>query len=277
MKTTTKRIVALCIACLFALALTACNGNNQGAANKTPEQLLEDALQKNREITSGKMGLGMDVELSILGQQMDMTIDMDVTYTAKKDMYMRMSTNMLGQDQTVEMYLMMQDDNSAMAYMGNNGQWVKQLVDASEMEGLLSEQATPSETLDNFVDIKDLKLAGEENLNGKPAQKLTGKVSAAFLKEALASSGLDDLFGDEDFEDLNAPVTLWISDGYIVRFDMDASDMMNQIYTALMQGEGFQGELEVGMTYQITFSDFNTAVVEVPAEVQSAPDGDLGV
>lgn len=279
-----KRIIALGLAGVLTLGLTACGGE------KSAKQVLEQAVKNEQEITSMNAAIKMDMEMvmGVAGQEerVATTSTMDISMFADPlKMRMDVTAEAEGESQTMSMYAQQTGDVYTV-YMNDGSDWFSQEVELGDLE-----QYNATSNMQLYLDgSTQLEEAGSETVNGVETYKYTGVITGDTMQEIMESSGAMDSLGgltemgmdESQLEELmgalgEMSISIWIDKKtcYPVRYEMDMSELMDTLMSKLM--EMLQEALgqELGdmymkiptMTLVMECSDINAVKdFEIPAE-----------
>ncbi|MCX4780416.1 LppX_LprAFG lipoprotein [Streptomyces sp. NBC_01264] len=232
----------------------ASQGSAKGAVEVTPAAYLEKVKAKSEEITS--------LRYSMTGTAQGEQFSGDVSMRLKPSVAMSMNMATSGEGgQKAEIRLLDQ-----VMFIGSEGKWIK--FDTKSLDPVMAEQlnsagGTASKTGENPGDragellrAKDLKLVGEETIDGVKTKHLSGTVTLDELRAALASATPEAKKRQEQ------SVTALEAQGVkSLALDMwiDASDHTKQVRTRADAAKG-------PMDTTIKFLDYNQ-----PVEVAAPP------
>jgi len=254
---TMKRIAGLICVVSMAFALTACGGTGD---SEDIAKVLSDAQTKATEAGSMEGDMVMDMSISASAgegtepQTMDTVMNMRFV-AFNEPMKVKVSMDMsdlLGQtgeepaELLVDTYVVEKD---GVYYVSTNsgGTWTTDTMELGELG-----QLNPQDNLQMYIDnATSFKKIGEETLeNGTKAVKYSGVITSKSLDKVMAASGMaanmDQLGVDLDWEALytemgDMPISIWIDgEGYPVRYEMDMTQMMNTVFTRVMEQLGDQ-------------------------------------
>ncbi|MEU6868426.1 hypothetical protein ABZ924_35220 [Streptomyces sp. NPDC046876] len=218
-----------------------------GAAQATPAALLEGARKASEEISS--------LHYTMTGSTPDGSFTGDVSATLKPQTAMSMKMSSPTEPgQQVEIRLV----DGAM-YMGAEGKWLKfdlKALDpkaADEMNSLGKAPQTPENPADRAGDLlqsKDIKVVGEETLDGQKTQHLSGTVT---LEQMRASAAAGDPATKERRERSLKPLEQQGITSMVVDMWIDDTHHTKQVRT---QGKGTKGAVDV----TIKLLDYNKPV-----------------
>lgn len=286
-----KKLIGLALTMVMAISVAACGGGGgetPAASGQSPEDVVEAAQAKMREITSVESEMVMDMGMSMGEESVNIQTKADmVSFTDPMKLKMTMIMDMgeqLGGVQKMEIYAEEVEGNTTM-YMSAMDAWYKQAVPA--------EQLAEYDTQDNLITYLDnstgLSEAGTEQVNGADATKYEGVISGDKMKETLEASGaLDDLQPMLAGTDLDAAdiynglsdikVSICVdAEGYPVKYDMDMKDMMQGLMDKIAQASGADAaEQSISVNdfkISITSKNFNNATdFEIPEEAKNGTE-----
>ena len=141
--------------------------------------------------------------------------------------------------------------------------------------------------LDNITSFTSSK---QEEVNGTQATKITGVITGDAMEEAIAGSGLtasaqsmgisEEMMADLYDELGDLPISLWIdAEGYVLKYEMDMTEMMQKIMNESMKAMGASEEdllvkiEKTGIT--MVCSQFNAVEeIVIPEAALSVPMGE---
>ncbi len=290
-----RKLLSLLLAGVMALSLAACNQSsdngspdNGSAQDLDADGVLTQALSQEKDITSlgATMVMDMQLKLSAAGEEqtMDMSMTTDMaTISDPLKLKMIMTTEAMGESAVVQVYAQKQDD-SFMMYVNDGSSWTSGAVNESDLEGYMA-TANLSPILAGGVELKE---TGSEELEGRDTFHYTGSYTGENAKELLLSSGTLDSVSqlgldatelmDSIGEELSGiPVNIWIDkeNCQVLRYDMDMSSIMNDIFAAMLASMGSEAE---GMSMEcpvakitVDCRDYNAVTdIEIPEEALAA-------
>lgn len=195
----------------------------------------------------------------------------------KMQMDMSMDMGDMGSQQ-MQMYAE-EKDGQFVTYMNIDGAWYAQSVTAEDLS-----QYNAEGNMDLYLkNISNFSKTGEEDVNGATASKIEGVITGDAMKEAIQDSGVLNSvesmgLSEADMEAIyssDLPLTMWIdADGYVVKYEMDMTAMMQTVMDQAMASAGAtaeDGKIEISKTFvRMTCKDFNAVEVEIPAEAANA-------
>lgn len=284
-----KRLLATAAALVLALSAAGCGGGGSTGGDQAAdaESLIKQAQETMAGVNSMKSDMTVEMAMSAGEESMEMTTKATVL-TMEEPLKMQMDISATMGEETVQDLQMFvsEADGQLMSYMNVSGQWYAVPTDAAELE-----QYNAEEDMSLYLDnISSFSVAGEEDVNGAKATKITGVIAGDAMKEAVESSGaLDSIssmgVSEEEVQAMydelgDLPVSLWIdAEGHVVKYELDMSVMMQTIMDKAMAAAVEQaGENAADVTIEISkmlitmdCSDFNAVEdIEIPAEALEA-------
>ena len=282
-----KRLSSLlCVAALL-FSLSACNNNKVEESTDTgAADAIIAANTKAEEATSmsAVTVMHMDIEMSEGSQNYNINMDMDMNIDMIMDpMQMQIAFSMdmgemLGGVIDGEVYIT-ETDGVYTSHTHTLGQWTTDEIDLGDLA-----QYNVKATMQLYLNsAESFKNEGEETLeSGVTATKYSGVIANDALNEVMASTGVTDnmagIAADDsiDWEALyqdmgDMPVSIWISsDGYPVRYEIDMTQLMDKMFTNMMeQLGGSEANIEIGtnavtMTMDCTYNTITE--ISIPEE-----------
>ncbi len=225
----------------------------QGGDGATPAALLESVSKASQDISS--------IHYTMTGSTPDGSFSGDVSATLKPQVAMAMKMSSPSEPgQQVEIRLV----DGAM-YMGAEGKWLKfdlKAADPKAAEQLNSlgkgpqGPENPGDRANDLLRSKDVRLVGEETLDGQKTKHLSGTVT---LEQMRASAASGDPATKESRERSVKTLEQQGIKDMVVDLWVDGTNHTKQVRT---QGKGTKGALDV----TIKLLDFNK-----PADVTAPP------
>jgi len=303
-----NKILALILAVTMPFSFTACGSekqdggataqqeadasdkgdDSQATEEKSAADILADAQEKMKGVKSiaAKMVMEMDMDMEANGEKQSVqsvtNYDMDCIYDPLK-IKIDMSMDM-GQTGSTSMQMYAQEkDGKYTLYISDGTQWQSQSVQLEDL-GRYDAAASMEEYLNENYNFE---VAGTEQVDGKNAYKLTGKITGDDMKDTMLSSGaLDSLntlnIDSSQIDSLidglgDIPVIIWVDEqsSYVLKYDMDMSEVMSTLLPKLIESMGEQAE---GLTMNIsklkmemTCSDYDAVEdFSIPKEAKKA-------
>lgn len=293
-----NKILMLMLAALLAMSMTACGGKDSGSENtpaETQEEQAVDPFEAAQEniaaVTSmdASMVMEMDMEVGANGETQTMESETTMELSTFSDplrlkMDMTVNTSMAGQEMSQQMsvYADTLEDGTSMIYLFDGTNWQSQEVTAQD----ITQYDTSTDMAAYMYGDYNFEPAGTEQVDGANAYKYVGSITGDEMKEVILSSGvLDQLsslgMGSEDLDSMledvsELPINLWIDEAtlYPVKYEMDMTEIMNNLVTNMLASMGEQVE---GLTMSIpkmkvsmTCKNFNAATdFEIPEEAKA--------
>lgn len=281
MKKWSKRFLAAVAAMAMALAAAGCGGGNGGDAGAADvEALLTKAQETMAGVESMATDMDMEIGMAMGEESMDMITNakiLTVNEPLKMQMDMSMDMGEMG-SQNMQMFAE-EKDGQFVTYSNIDGTWYAQSVTMDDLS-----QYNAEGNMDLYLkNISNFSKTGEEDVNGATASKIEGVLTGDAMKEAIQESGVlgsvESMgLSEEDMEAIyssDLPLTMWIdADGYVVKYEMDMTTMMQAVMDQAMASAGAtaeDGKIEISKTFiRMTCKDFNAVEVEIPAETANA-------
>ena len=283
-KTKTLKVLALVLIVVLALGLAACGkkeggsggASGGGAAGDTTsidpsgdvKQALTIAAMNMKNIKSMTYDIEMNMDMEIMGMEVATvtTGTMEaINEPLKMHANMKIDAGMLGGETEMEMYAEA-DGNKIISYtgvdLGEEGvTWMKS-EEEIDMNSL--SQYDLKKTIEIYAKYADqFEYVGEEEVNGQKTARFDGEITGDAINDVAESMGLDQQLGMsegaealEAFKDAGAmPVSFWVDPetGIVIKYDMDMSEVMNNITDKLLSSEDTEIEGEDGETMELSF------------------------
>ncbi len=276
-----KRLFATAAAAVLVFSAAGCGGS----ANDTDvEALVAKAQETMSNVNSMKSVMTMDMGMAMDEESLEITTEATILATIEP-MKMQMDISAkLGDEVVQEMQMFAaEDDDQVITYMNVGGAWYAMPVDTGELD-----QYNAEENMSLYLEnITSMSAEGEEEINGTKATKVVGVIAGDAMEEAIESSGaLNSMaslgISEEEVEAMYAdlgdlPIILWIdADGYVVKYEMDMSEMMQTIMDKAMSIVAEEGDEDASvqitkMMVSMVCSDFDAVGdIEIPAEALEA-------
>ena len=290
-----KKMLAILLVLTMALSLAACGF----------EAKMTIAAKKMEKLQSYRMDLDLDMGLSmsLLGQSMDLDMGMQGKADVNtKPMKMKMDMDISSMGETIRMLSYAEKtDAGYVTYVTPDGgdTWVKQTLDG----GQLPEAGAATHFALLFKLAGKFEKTGTETVRGSEATVFSGTVEGEDIAQMLEMSGVMDTLSesmDVELDELGVdlaslggiPTTISVDNktGYIVRYTMDLTEVMQNLMPAMMdqmtasitEEAGLEGldlsalglKLDVSKTVMtVELYDFDAAgTVEIPAEAREATE-----
>lgn len=282
MKQFAKRLAAIFLPLVMLFTLVACGA-------ETPAQILKKSQEKLQSMTSTSYDMLMEMEMSVMGQtiQLNTIMDADVILSPlTMKMVMTMDMGDFGSMDTT-MY-MQEEDGIYTMYAGmdagNGMSWYKTQTDVPAD----IEQYDVTGDMDLFLSsIANFTEGTEEPINGEAATRFDGVLTGDAMKAALEASGALDQFStsmgldgssiDEQLDSLGElPISIWVAQKtYLpLQYKMDMTDMMQQLINGVLENDSSMAgiSLEIGtVVVTVTLSNINgVSEIVIPEEALAA-------
>ena len=290
-----KKLLAVLLVLTLALSLAACGF----------EARMAKAAKKMEKLESYRMDLDLDMALSmsLLGQSMDLDMGMQGRADVNsKPLVMKMDMDVSTMGESVQMLSYVEKtDAGYITYISPDGgdTWAKKTVDSDKMPQM---GATANFAL-LFKLIGKFEQTGTETVRGSEATVFSGTVEGEDIAQMVEMSGVMDTLSesmDVDLDELGVelenlgsiPTTISLDNktGYIVRYTMDMTELMQNLMPVLMdqvmdsvaEETDLEGldlsalglKLDVSKTLMsVELYDFDAVgTVEIPAEARAAEE-----
>ena len=290
-----KKLLAILLVLTMALSLAACGF----------EAKMARAAKKMEKLESYRMDMDLDMamSMSLMGQSMDLDIGMQGKADVNtKPLVMKMDMDMTTMGESIHMLSYAEKtDAGYITYVSPDGgdTWVKQTLDG----GQLPEAGAATNFALLFKLVGKFEKTGTETIRGSEATVFSGTVEGEDIAQMVEMSGVMDTLSesmDVDLGELNVeleslggiPTTISLDNktGYIVRYTMDMTELMQNLMPVLMdqlmatiaEESGLEGldlsmlglKLDVSKTVvAVELYDFDAAgTVEIPAEARAAEE-----
>ena len=253
-----RKLLSFCLAGILALSLTACNQSEN--PTDTPQDLdaegvLAQAMSLESDIESMGATMVTEMQMKVTAAGEEQTIDMLMTAEMETisdplQLKMTMTTEAMGESMVMEVYAQ-EKDGSITMYLNDGTGWSS--GSASETD-ILSYTAT-SNLASILAGGVSLAEAGSEDISGRAAFRYEGSYTGDAAKELLLESGTLDsvsqlgldaatLLDSMDDGLSGIPVKVWIDkeNCQVLRYEMDMTDMMNDVMSAMFASLGEQAE-----------------------------------
>lgn len=252
---TIKRMVCITLALIMLFAVVSCK-------KETPAE----AIKKATINSAAEGGYHVDgeyrISMSANGTIVPITVEMSEDFTldplsAKISMVLDMG--LFGKmDETV--YVEATGDDYTI-YVGLDAYgetyWSKQTATNDDIKELTSSIAADSLEMYESIEFTEV---GKDEINGVNATHYSGILTGEFMKDVLESSGMgsqleglgltDEVFDGISGAENGIKLDIWVSeDHYLVRTDMDMSELMSELISAFVASYGEEAE---GLTMDVT-------------------------
>ena len=260
----TKKFIVLALALAMILSLSACGSF---------ETSIMKGAKKMQELESLHMDMLMDVGLSVGVMGQEMPIDMKITnsadvQTTPQKMLMEVGADIMGEKQTMHLYVE-QDGNTTLAASSFNGvDWVSEGTAEIDAENI-AEQIDPKAGIALLAKYgSNFEKASSENVLGYDTIRYDGVITSEDLMELVdllsvaqfAGTGVE--MTEEELTEIkntlkgpyNVPCSIWLEgkSGMIIRYDIDFTEMVGTVIETMIAQEiaGTEAE-ELGMKIDV--------------------------
>ncbi len=307
---TRNKILALLLAVTMPFSFTACGSQDKGGQSKQESQtskdsvsdadadagdeksaadILADAQAKMKDVKSmsAKMSMEMDMEVEAGGEKQTLQTVTDMDMVCFYDpLKMKIDTTMdMGEmgSTTAQIYAQMDKKGNYTMYMTDGTQWQSQSVQLEDLQ-----QYDAAKNIEEYLNADyNFEVQGTEQVDGKNAYKLVGKITGDEMKEVMLSSGAMDSLSSlnmdasqlESFMDGigDIPIIIWVDEesSYAVKYDIDMSAVMDALMSKMMESMAEQaqgGSISVSkMKIQMTCGDYDAVEdFSIPKEAKKA-------
>ena len=276
MKTKRKlKILALLGATI--LGLSACGGSKEALTKETQSETVKELTAQERyeamnaagmEVNSMSANINMVMDLNMAGQKIATTTQMEMTSFTdplKAKMIISMDMGEMG-SQTMETYVELTEEDMGMVYIYDGAAWTKQEIPDL---AAVKEQYDVQNSIGVYTQgIIELKEEGKEEISGKKAVKLSGKMMGEALKNTILETGsMDSFHGLLTEEQINSLynglegesslVEFWVDEvtNEMVKLSMDMTAVMDLIYKNMSTVLGAGEELTMGVNQLLVTID----------------------
>ena len=270
MKKRTKKLAAIGMAAVMTAALlSGCGGRTKA----TPENLLRDMTEKAGKAGSVVMNLKLNINLSGVGEELAVTMDMDMESTTEPEASHgkgEVSFDIAGSGMSTEMELYsVKEEDQYVTYTMMDGEWTKETVDGEETLGNIEGMTgNIKDYADQFELGKDLT-----EINGKECFELTGELDGNIFSEMIQSDMMESFAGygldEETVSDMVFPCTIDIYRDTILpaRLLVDLTDT----FEPMMEDAGVAAS---DCYMEMTFMEYDSVDdIVVPDEALEAEEG----
>lgn len=270
MKTRTKKLAAMGMAAVMAAALlSGCGGRTKA----TPENLLRDMTEKAEKVESTVMNLKFNINLSAGGEELAVTMDMDMEATTEPEASHgkgEVSFDIAGSSMSTEMEIYsVKEDDQYVTYTMMEGEWTKEAAGEEETLGDIEGMTGDIEDYaDKFKLEEDLA-----EINGEDCFELTGELDGDIFSEMIQSDMLDSFSGygldEETISEMVFPCTIDIYKDTILpaRIMFDLTDT----FESMMEDAGVAAS---DCYMEMTFMEYDSVDdIVVPDEALEAEEG----
>lgn len=275
---TLKKVLAITLALALVLCLSGCGSF---------ERSIMKGAKKMQELNSLHMDLTLDMSLNvgIMGENMDMdlkaTNSADIQ-TSPKKLLMETTADVMGEKQTVYIYVEQNGDTFTAAASPDGNYWESAddiELDASAAEGLIDPKAGIA-LLAKYA--SSFEKVSAENVVGYDTVRYDGVITSDDFKELFALVDIAQLAGaDVDLTEeemaqikealkgpFNVPCSIWLDGktGMIIRYDIDLTEMIGSIIETMLAQElvGTEAE-ELGLEIKVNNMKLSTVMSQFDA------------
>lgn len=281
-----KKLMAMLMAGVMALNLSACG---------MFEMKMARAAAKMRKLESLHMDMLLELKLSmpgLLGKRLELNVDLSGGADTRFSPLItraEMNVSALGGDKAL-LYYLEQSGEEFVMYLSSDGgkRWLKEQLSREQLPAQLS---LNPEDLAVFRDCAEsFSPAGEEPVAGSKAMRYDGLIRGEQVARALALTGALDALSEslgikpepEAMGELgDIPASVWVDNktGYIVRYRMEPTQVMEGLLSTALEGllkdyglEGMAGELRLEQALvTVELSQFNAVgEISVPAAAKAS-------
>ena len=276
----------LAAAAAMTLFVSGCGGSTMDTAEI--EALLSQAKTTMAAVESMAAEMTMEMDMDMNGEPMETTTVASIR-SQQNPLRMAMDMSMVMSDGTkidqMQMYAL-EEDGHLKTYMSTADLWYAETMEMGELS-----QYNAEENLDLYLDnITEITAGREEEIDGTKTTKISGVITGDAMEEAIAGSGLtasaqslgisEEMMAAmyEELDDL--PISLWIDgEGYVRKYEMDMTEMMQKIMAESMKAMGASEEdlpVKIEKTViSMVCSEFNAIEeIEIPEEALRVPMGE---
>ena len=235
-----KKMLAAAVA--LTLFVSGCGGSTMDTAEM--EALLSQAKTTMATVESMAAEMTMEMNMDMNGEPMETTTVASIR-SQQNPFRMAMDMSMVMSDGTevdqMQMYAL-EEDGHMKTYMSMADLWYAETVEMGELS-----QYHAEENLDLYLDnLTEITGGKQEEIDGTKTTKISGVIKGEAMEEAIAGSGLtasaqslgisEEMMAEMYDEMKDLPVSLWIDgEGYVRKYEMDMTEMMQKIMGALTQ------------------------------------------
>lgn len=279
-----RRILAAAAA--MTIFVSGCGGSQVDTAEV--DTLLAQAKNTMETVESMAAEMTMEMDMGMNGETIETTTLASIR-SQQNPLTMAMEMSMVMSDGTevdqMQMYAV-EEDGHLRTYMSTADVWYAETLELGELS-----QYNAEENMDLYLDhITDITSSKQEEVNGTKTTKITGVITGDAMKEAIAGSGLtasaqsmgisEEMMADLYDELGDLPISLWIdAEGYVLKYEMDMTEMMQKIMNESMKAMGASEEdllvkiEKTGIT--MVCSQFNAVEeIVIPEAALSVPTGE---
>ena len=276
----------LAAAAAMTIFVSGCGGSQVDTAEV--DTLLAQAKNTMETVESMAAEMTMEMDMGMNGETIETTTLASIR-SQQNPLTMAMEMSMVMSDGTevdqMQMYAV-EEDGHLRTYMSTADVWYAETLELGELS-----QYNAEENMDLYLDhITDITSSKQEEVNGTKTTKITGVITGDAMKEAIAGSGLtasaqsmgisEEMMADLYDELGDLPISLWIdAEGYVLKYEMDMTEMMQKIMNESMKAKGASEEdllvkiEKTGIT--MVCSQFNAVEeIVIPEAALSVPMGE---
>ena len=276
----------LAAAAAMTIFVSGCGGSQVDTAEV--DTLLAQAKNTMETVESMAAEMTMEMDMGMNGETIETTTLASIR-SQQNPLTMAMEMSMVMSDGTevdqMQMYAV-EEDGHLRTYMSTADVWYAETLELGELS-----QYNAEENMDLYLDhITDITSSRQEEVNGTKTTKITGVITGDAMKEAIAGSGLtasaqsmgisEEMMADLYDELGDLPISLWIdAEGYVLKYEMDMTEMMQKIMNESMKAMGASEEdllvkiEKTGIT--MVCSQFNAVEeIVIPEAALSVPTGE---
>lgn len=267
-------------------------------ADFSAADVLKQSLEKMNAVKSMDSAFDTTMKMSMMGESMNMKMTGTMSMISepilvKMDMVVDMGE--LGGKQTMQMY-MEEANGKYITYAGMDGQWVKEETEAVSQDKIADMQV--------YMDsLTNVKAVGKETLQGKELYVVEGTLSGDTIEKFIqqsgaldtaqitAAAGTEDMVSAAELQKMveamlkdigDLKMRMWVDPEtyYSVKYEIDATDMMQKLMTNMMKQIGADLSKEEQsiltaitidkMVMTMTNSNFDAVkAFTIPADVKS--------
>ncbi|MBQ9091044.1 MAG: hypothetical protein IJY52_02095 [Anaerotignum sp.] len=252
------------------------------------EALLTQAKTTMATVESMAGEMTMEMDMGMNGETIETTTLASIR-SQRDPLKMAMEMSMVMSDGTkvdqMQMYAV-EEDGHLRTYMSTADTWYVETLELGELS-----QYNAEENMDLYLDhITNFKSGGQEDINGTKATKISGVITGDAMEEAIAGSGLtasaqsmgisEEMMASMYDELGDLPISLWIdAEGYVLKYEMDMTEMMQKIMNESMKAMGASEEdllVKIEKTaITMVCSDFNgVEEIVIPEAAMNVPMGE---
>ena len=252
------------------------------------EALLSQAKTTMATVESMAAEMTMEMDMDMNGEPMETTTVASIR-SQQNPLRMAMDMSMVMSDGTeidqMQMYAL-EEGGHLKTYMSTADLWYAETMEMGELS-----QYNAEENLDLYLDnITETTAGRAEEIDGTKTTKISGVITGDAMEEAIDGSGLtasaqslgisEEMMAAmyEELDDL--PISLWIDgEGYVRKYEMDMTEMMQKIMAESMKAMGASEEdlpVKIEKTViSMVCSEFNAIEeIEIPEEALRVPMGE---